>query len=1093
MAYTLKNFRYQEWLCKTNFSFLVGASHPNELLLSAAELGYDALCINDFGGQYGLARTFNDLRHLKKKQDISLKLNYGCELHLAPDHQKPLLEQRSLTFVAQDWQGYQNLNRLISFAQLKGKAQAWVSPKEILDFDLSQLFAIVPMRHVDFSDATYQHFKNLKEALNGALYFALTKSYSALSDTYIPKTQNRAQRLECKTLFSQDIFYHHRHLKSFHDLLSAIRTNKTVDQAMSEFLPNGERSLHQRSFLWKTYQRFPKFQQTLSLMDALNESCTFSLDQIHYKYPKEMIPENHTSQSYLEHLVWERISSHYKNHIPPKMATLVSKELDIIEDLNFADYFLTVWDIVDWARQQNILCQGRGSAANSAVCYFLGITACDPEHFDLLFERFVSKERGDPPDIDVDFEHERREEVIQYIYRRYGRKRAAMVANVITFRGKGALRAVGKALGVSDTALGQISKLKSRVNLRGKPLSEVLQEYQQKNKLADLGVQDVPENFPWHLWSHFSHKLQGFPRHLGLHSGGFIISQHPMDQLVPQEPATMTGRTVIQWCKGDIEELGFFKIDCLALGMLTALRKCLDLMSTHYGRSMSMTTIPKEDPATYTMIQNADTVGVFQIESRAQMSMLPRLKPQCFYDLVIEIAIIRPGPIQGNVIHPYLRRRHGKDPVTYPDPRVKQALSKTLGVVIFQEQAMRIAMALGDFTPGEANELRKHIGTWNSKDFSRNLNPYLKKLFHGLKKQNIDPKFTKQLIEQMKGFAHYGFPESHAISFAFLAYASSYLKCHYPAAFFTALLNSQPMGFYSPHALLQAAQRQAVTVLPISILKSQWDHTLEALPQKEGRPPVFAIRLGLRIVKGLSRQAAAILTAESSRPSWKTLSDCTSKVSLARDDYTALAAANAFADFGLQRFEALWTSEAIPVKPMIDTEDTNGKHQINWKEQSEFQKAQMDFVAFGTSLEDHPAKMVKDHCWPYAPELQEIQNSDQLSAGKAGRIVRTFGMVLSKQAPPSAKGMVFLTLEDEFGFINLAFPPDIYSKFCDLVEGSGLLCVEGKLQKVENYHSLLVRHVFKEDRSKILQLSKKDKRTALSSQNQFHRNPRSYY
>ncbi len=1072
-----------EWLCKTNFSFLKGASHPHALLESALALGYSSVCINDFDGLYGAARTYNDLQVIKKKRGHCLKLNYGTEIHIQPDHALPLLKQQSLVLNAFSWNGYKNICQIISRSHRDSKNEAWLSIDELSNSCLQGVFAIVPMRGgLDHFAKQTEDLEKLRVALSGELYLAITKTFNRMADAKIKKAYQMAAKHNLQTLFSQDVFFSHRSEKAFHDLLTAIQQNQRVDQCLAYHLPNGERSLHSPAHFRQIYKNFPQFQKTMQLMADLNERSQFCLSQIRYQYPKEFIPEGHTPQSYLELKTWEGAKQRYGENIPSPVVSTLSRELDLIEELNFADYFLTVWDIVAWARSQNILCQGRGSAANSSVCFALGITSCDPSLFDLLFERFVSKERGDPPDIDVDFEHERREEVIQYIYRRYGRKKAAMVANVITFKSKGALRAVGKALGAPESLLKQSSDLCRTVAFRRESLGAVLQEVKKKNQHPK-----VPSFFSWSLWEKFATQLYGFPRHLGLHSGGFIISQHNIDHLVPQEPASMPGRTVIQWCKDDIEELGFFKIDCLALGMLTALRKSFALVKEKYNVDLDLYNIPQEDKATYTMIQKADTVGVFQIESRAQMSMLPRLKPKTFYDLVIEIAIIRPGPIQGKVIHPYLRRRDGLEPVTYPDDSIKDILSKTLGVILFQEQLMRIAIALGDFTPGEANELRKHIGSWNSKSFSRNLNPYIQKLFTGLKQRKVNSVFIQQMVEQMKGFSEYGFPESHSISFAFIAYASCYLKCHYPAAFFTSVLNSQPMGFYSPHALLQAARRKQVPILPLCVNHSHWDHQLEKVPQKEGRPEVYGIRLGFRLVSGLSEKAVQEITrVRQQRGPWRDLDDFIQTTSIYRDDYSALAAANSFQAFGLSRFDAIWRAEAVPYKQLLDVDE----RKLQWRSKNTFEKAQMDFRATGTTLETHPVQVLRQSYWHYNLAKNLISLAKDLERIKVNTHVHTFGMTLIKQAPPSAKGMVFITLEDESGFVNLAFTPQVYKKFYPLVEGSGFLCVSGRLQKASNYHSILVTQVHSEKRGDIQNLYQD---SAPTSQNVLNIKPRNYY
>ncbi len=709
MVYTPKNFPLTDWLAKTNFSFLKGASHPSEIISTANACGYKSICINDFNGVYGLARAYNDLNFLKKNEPVNLKLNYGAELNLKKDHNSPLLNQVTLVLNIKSWTGFLNLNKIITFSHRESKNEAMISIEELANFDLKDIFAIIPMRGgVKHFLKNHNELQILKDLFKKDLYFAITKTLNRYADLNLEETYKLSEKFEIRRIFSQDIFFAHRSEKSFHDVLTAVRLNKILQESADHFFPNGERSLHTRETYYKIFSTFKDFNQVVTQMNELNDSCEFCLSQIKYEYPKEFIEEGHTAQSFLEKITWLGARERFGLQLPAKIVASISKELDLIETLGFADYFLTVWDIVRWARSQDILCQGRGSAANSAVCYSLGVTSCDPTLFDLLFERFISKERGDPPDIDIDFEHERREEVIQYIYKRYGRKRAAMVANVITFRSKSAVRSIGKAFGVDDKTLKSLSESIGAFINRGKDIAEKINTVEANNK------KPLPNNLTEELWTKLASRLIDFPRHLGVHSGGFIISQHEISELVAQEPATMEGRTIIQWSKDDIEELGFFKIDCLALGMLTAIRKCFKTVEECYGHSLSLYDIPNDDQATYSMIQKAKTEGTFQIESRAQMSMLPRLKPKCFYDLVIEIAIIRPGPIQGHVIHPYLRRRDGLDPVVYPHDSVKEILSKTLGIIIFQEQLMRIAITLGDFTPGEADSLRKQIGMWNS-------------------------------------------------------------------------------------------------------------------------------------------------------------------------------------------------------------------------------------------------------------------------------------------------------------------------------------------------------------------------------------------
>lgn len=1057
----------------------MGASYPKELISLAQELHYDSLCINDFDGVYGIARAYNERNQIKKEFNKDLKLNFGSEVHLFKDHEKPLLQRRSIALNAFNYEGYSKMCKLLSLAHKDTKDEAYIDLDFLLQQDLKGLYCVIPMRGgLDYFVNNKKSLEDLKSAFNNNLYLAKTRTFNNFSDSKIKYVNNLSKALDLRTIISQDVFYHSRNQKNFHDLITAIKNNLKVEEALDYFFPNGERSFHSKEEIFKMYSNFGDFKNCIQISEELNEKSSFCLSELKYKYPQEMIPEGFSSQAYLEKITWDNIKNRYKGDIPENVLKGISKELDLIEELKFADYFLTVWDIVRWAREQGILCQGRGSAANSAVCYVLGITSCDPALFDLLFERFISKERGDPPDIDVDFEHERREEVIQYIYSRYGRDKASMVANVITFRSKGSIRAVGKALGFSDSTLKTASNILSTVMHRSDDLEVVIDEVEKNSASTASSSYSSPEKRgvepnmttpPWGLWKTFAKKLKGFPRHMGLHSGGFVISQNPISHLVAQEPASMQGRTIIQWAKDDIEELGFFKIDILALGMLTALRKCFGYVGEHYGRDLNLSTIPQEDTKTYTMIQKAKTVGVFQIESRAQMGMLPRLKPKTFYDLVIEVAIIRPGPIQGNVIHPYLKRRDGLAPITYPNEKVKPILTKTLGLIIFQEQLMRIAIALGDFTPGEANELRKQVGSWNSKVFLRNLDPYIKKLLTGLKKNGVSKEFMIQMVEQMKGFAHYGFPESHAISFAFLAYASCYLKCHYPTAFFASVLNSQPMGFYSPHDLLQTAMQEGVKVLPLSVNHSSWDHSIEEVKVKAGRPKEFALRLGFRIVASLSKKA--VLEIEDVRKKigeWKNFDDFINSTSIYREDYSAIAAANGFHCFNLSRVDALWKAESVPFKGLIDIQEKG----LKIRKRSEFEESQMDFSATGTSLKIHPVKIIKEKAWTYKLDVEKIttfKDIENLSSIrhykksshiKNGSLIDVFGMVRVRQAPPTAKGMVFITIQDETGLINIAFTPQVYKKFYKSIEGSGFLCVRGVLQNVKESHSILVKSVY---------------------------------
>lgn len=1025
--YIWHKYIWNEWLCKTNFSFLFGASHPNELIARAAALGYRSLAISDFDGVYGIARCYQDRARIEPQ----LKLHYGAEIHFEDDHDLPVTLQNTLVLLARTHRGYQNLCRILSYAHRDRKTHAFLSVSELLNHATDDLVAIVPMRGLirrREHGVLFRQCRQLQTAFPNHFYLVVSKHLHLSEDIWIKTTLDLGRALGAKFLLSQDAFFHEPMQADMSDLLHAIRCNKTIGESSEHLFPNGERCLHSQEEIASRFSDLPIYQEALRNSDELAASFDFDLDCLRYHYPQEMIPRGFTAQSFLEHLTWESASKRYGSPLPEKIMNTLQHELNLISHLNFADYFLTVWDIVSWARAQDILCQGRGSAANSAVCFVLGITSVDPAFFELLFERFISVERGDPPDIDVDFEHERREEVIQYIYQRYGRERAAMVANVITFRTKGARRAVAKALGIPESII-------------------------EHSRHADLPG-DCIEQHTLEQWSTLTERLKGFPRHLGLHSGGFMLTDQSIDALVPLEPATMPGRTVIQWCKDDIEALKFFKVDILGLGMLTALKKCFTLTKSNYETPLTLASIPPEDPATYAMIQRADTVGVFQIESRAQMSMLPRLKPKTFYDLVIEVAIIRPGPIQGKMIHPFLRRREGLEPVTFPDPRLEKILKRTLGVPVFQEQVMRVAMAVGGFTAGEANELRKHIGSFSIKG---DVETWVPRLMEGMRVNGIKQEFIDTIVGQIRGFASYGFPESHAASFALLAYASAYLKCHYPAAFFTALLNSQPMGFYDPHTLIQSAKHAGITILPVCVNHSDWESTLEQTFSKESQQASWAIRLGLHMVNCLSEQTAKDFVAKRREIGyWETLAKLLMNSKLSRVDLTALAAANSLQCFGLDRRSALWIAEAAPFSDYLK----ESEEPLAFAKETNKEALIQDFRAFSTSLNDHPARLVRHEHWCYEVPISNITLAKDILPRGANSPISVFGMLILRQSPPTAKGMLFATLEDETGLINLAIQPPIHEKYKDLIEGNSFFCVSGTLQKQGDASSILVKHFY---------------------------------
>ena len=1065
--------RWHEWICHTNFSFMIGAAHPRDLVERAVNLGYRSLGIADYDGVYGIARTYRELLDLKKDQaGIPLKLHYGAEIHLSRDHDLPIYFQDTLILYAQTHKGYFNLCQLLSYSHRAGKNNANVPLDYLLSAPVDDIVVIQPMRGLirrqegeNPLDLTERCGK-IREHFHDRFYFALSRHLNKVEDKWIEPTICLAEKLKAPMLMSQDAYFDIRRNKDLSDLLHAIRHNKTLDEVSEQLFVNSHRCLHPLDALQKIYADLPGFETALKNSEALAATFDFDLNQLTYHYPKEMIPDGFTPQTYLEYLVWKTAESLYGSPMPDKVHKLLAHELVLVNSLSFADYFLTVWDIVSWARAQGILCQGRGSAANSAICYVLGITSVNPDKFDLLFERFISVERGDPPDIDVDFENARREEVIQYIYERYGRKRAAMVCNVITFKSRGALRFTAKALGIPDFVIDRAAKFLGTISARSKTRPEIIQQLKQEytSRNVDTGMPD----HLWNLWANLSERILYFPRFLGVHSGGFMLADKPVDWLVPQEPATMEGRTVIQWSKDDIEDLNFFKIDILALGMLTAIRKCLDLIRLHYGKELTLATIPGDDQATYQMIQKADTVGVFQIESAAQRASLPVLKPANFYDLVVQVAIIRPGPILGGVKHPYLKRRNGLEPVTYADPRLEPILKRTYGTIIFQEQLMRVAMAIGDFTPGEANEIRRNIGSFSPKG---KIGRWVVKLTEGMLRNGIDKGFIEEVMKQIQGFSSYGFPESHAASFALLGYISCYLKRHYPAAFFASVLNSQPMGFYQPDTLIKTARFDGVSVRPICVNHSDWNATLELKDTANGHPE-YAMRLGFNLVFDLTENGVqAFVEKRKKGGKWKTLEDFLkdNAFTLSRKDLTALAAANALQEFGFDRKSSIWLAEAAPYReylreniPQIDfqpeTEEVEAT--VPFPIESEMEAIEADYRATKTSLGRHLTQLIKEEAWVYQIPVENTVSSKQLWQTPPDRFISVFGMVLIRQSPGTARKMLFITLEDEYGTIQTVIRPNIYQKYGHIIESQSFLCVYGKLQRDAGAHSLLVSQVF---------------------------------
>jgi len=832
----------------------------------------------------------------------------------------------------------------------------------------------------------------------GRARIALTLHFRSKDESHKANVHTIAEQYGLPIVATGDVVMHLRSCKPLQDTMTAIRLGIPVAKCGWKLTPNAEQHLRSRVRLGNLYPR-AALDETLRVA----RQCTFSLDELRYEYPHELVPEGETATSYLRREAYLGAYWRYPQGVPANVQDLLERELALIAEMAYESYFLTVYDIVRFARANKILCQGRGSAANSAVCYCLGVTEVDPARGTLLFERFISKERNEPPDIDIDFEHQRREEVIQYIYRKYGRERAALTAVVISYRAKSVLRDVGTALGVDLSIVDAVAKAGSswapRADLRARMVSCGLS--------PDSPIADK--------WSALAERMMRFPRHMSQHPGGFVISHSKLSRLVPVENASMDDRTIVQWDKDDLDAVGLLKIDILALGMLSAIRRTLALVADRRGRPFELADVPHEDPATYDMICQADTVGVFQIESRAQMSMLPRLRPRTFYDLVIQVAIIRPGPIQGGMIHPYLKRRQGLEPVTYPSPEVEQALSRTLGVPIFQEQVMQIAMLAGGFTPGEADQLRRAMAAWQRKG---QLDKFQDKLTKGMCARGYTEEFAQQICQQIQGFAEYGFPESHAASFALLAYASSWLKCHEPEAFLAALLNSQPMGFYQPAQLVQDARRHGVKVMPVDVQVSTWDAFLEHTGAD--RP---AVRLGFNTMCGLPQEAGfRIEEARAIRP-FVDLNDLALRAQLNRLELEKLAAANALASLSGHRRQALWHAVACTPDKGLLRQTPVSEEDVVLPAPTEAEEVAADYCALGLTLGRHPVALLR-------PTLttMRFQPAEVLNTFADRQIARGCGIVTVRQRPQTAKGVVFLTIEDETGPINVIVWRDLVDR-----------------------------------------------------------------
>lgn len=1006
---------FAELHCTSAFTFLTGASHPRELVQRAHELGYRALAITDDGSLAGVVRAWQAHRALRKQlanegKTLALKLIVGSHFRLAePDGELRLI------LLARDRRAYAEISTLITRGRRRAeKGDYQLHWRDLTRVERSTLCLWLPAG--DDRDAV--HAAQLKAWFGERFWLACELLQEGNDTLHYRYCYQLASHFGLAMTAANDVHYHVPERQRLQELLTAVRLRTCVTELGRRRFQNDRRHLRPGAALREIYP-----EALLEEAVWIADQCHFELDEISYQYPEEVVPPGHDADDYLAALVHQGAARRYPAGVPGKVHTLLQRELALIRELRYAHYFLTVHDIVAYARARDILCQGRGSAANSAVCYCLGVTEIDPSRSQLLFERFISRERDEPPDIDVDFEHERREEVIQYLYQKYGREHAALAATVIRYRTRSAVRDVGRALGVNPDV---IERLSGNLAWWDQPDSLV-------ERFREVGLGDTL------LARHYRelvHELVGFPRHLSQHVGGFVITRDPVHTLVPVENAAMAERTLIQWDKDDLESLGLMKVDVLALGMLTAIRKTLDLIALYHS-PLTMQDIPAEDPATYDMLSKGDSLGVFQVESRAQMSMLPRLRPRRFYDLVIEVAIVRPGPIQGGMMHPYLRRRDGLEKTDYPNQAVEAVLSRTLGIPIFQEQVIQLVMVAAGFTGGEADQLRRAMARWGK---SGELLVFEDKVIQGMLANGYQADYARRLFEQMKGFGGYGFPESHSASFALLVYVSAWFKRHHTSAFYCGLLNSLPMGFYSPAQILQDARRHGIEIRPVDALHSHWDHTLEETRrQRLGVQP--ALRLGLRQIKGFKPAAAErLVQARAERP-FRDLHDLRARARLERLDREALAAGNALRGFSGHRHQAHWDIQGLEGHRPLLPDTGTGRDGVCLDAPSEHANLIEDYRHLGLTLGRHPMALVR-----HLPRFKSCHRARELKRARPGQLVRVAGLVTHRQRPGSAKGTLFMTLEDETGNTNAIIQSATQAHFRDVLLKSPLVIIKGTVE-----------------------------------------------
>jgi error-prone DNA polymerase len=1045
--------RYAELDITTNFSFLRGASHADELIAEAVSAGQSAVAVTDLNTLAGAVRMHQAAKELKVPLCIGSRLRFVD----APD----------VLVWAENRRGYANLCRLLTTGKRRAeKGHCTLYLDDLLNSSAG-LWAAISAQSIDpeFGEPDLAAVRAiagpLKDIFGKRLSLAVSRLYVPSDDRAIAEIKAIGRARGIPLLATNQVHYHDEGRRVLQDVLTCIRHGCTIREAGFRLFPNGRRVIRSPEEMQHLFYDLPG---SLRRTIEVSQACKFSLDELQYEYPEEVVPPGKTSASYLAELTWAGAAEKYPQGIPEKIRLQINHELALIEQRKYEPYFLTVCDLVRFAKSQNILCQGRGSAANSAVCYCLGVTSVDPNQIELLFERFVSAARAEPPDIDVDFEHERREEVIQYVYEKYGRERTGMTAEAIAYRGRSAVRDVGKALGLGLDAVDEIAKCLNWWN-SGKLTPE---------QLAEAGLD--PNDRTVRLLVDLTHELIGFTRHLGQHVGGMVMTRGPLCELVPIENASMEGRTVIEWDKDDIDALGILKVDVLALGMLTCISKALKMINSRSEETkgdsflpIQLHTFPPEDPAVYEMISDADTIGVFQIESRAQMSMLPRLRPKDFYDLVIEVAIVRPGPIQGDMVHPYLRRRNGEEVVDYPSEALKEVLGRTLGVPLFQEQAMKVVMVAAGFTAEEADQLRRAMAAWR---YTGDIEKFRQKIINGMIDNGYTPEFAERCFNQIKGFGEYGFPESHAASFAHLVYASAWIKRHHPAIFCCAILNSQPMGFYQPAQLVRDAREHGVEARPVDVNFSEWDCTLEdstvsAASGKDkstwgrGGP---AVRLGFRLIKGM-RPLHAEVIVESRRQcrTFNSIGQFHEATGLPRSAVELLAQADAFTSIPRNRRTALWQTMALSDEQIPLFAEQKAEHNepaVALPTMPLKEEVMIDYACSGLSLKRHPVAFVRSQLAD-----RKIITTVELK-GHDKQLVSVAGLVLNRQRPGTASGIVFVTLEDETGVANLIIRPDIFDRFSLAARRAYLLQADGRVQSEGQVIHVLVQRLV--DLSKLL-------------------------